>query len=401
MRRLPLVAPLVAVVLLTAMAGGGALLAQAPDLAAQQRQLKAANQNARNAAARARRLQLAADGERDEARRATAREAAVAASIQAAEAQIAAARARVALVDRLLNEQRTRLEAQQGPIARLIAALQSLARRPAMLGLIQPGSTADIVHVRAVLGSVAPVVRERSAGVRAEIARARRLRDGAELAARSLREGRAKLDNERLALVRMEAGHRLRSAGYRREAMFESDRALALGEQARGLVELMDTLGAAAETREALEALPGPLPRPGGEGAEAIAAPAPAAAPGPPPYRLPVAGSIVIGLGEISEAGVRSRGLTLATWAGAQVVAPAAGHVVYAGRFRGYGNIVILDHGDGWTSLVAGLDRVLVRVGDAPVQGSPLGRAPQGEGPRITIELRRQGHAVDLAQLLD
>lgn len=384
---------------LLGLAGLTALSARTPDLAAQQGELKAANQAAKDAEARAKRLQQAAAGERDEARRAKAREAAIAASIAAAEAEITAARARVAIVDRLLAAQRTRLERQQGPIARLIAALQSLARRPAILGLLQPGSTADIVHVRAVLASVAPVVRERSAGVRAEIARTRRLREGADIAARSLRDGRERLETERLALVRMEADHRLRATGYRREAMLESDRALALGEQARDLVELMDTLGAAAETREALEALPGPLPRPAPDGEDA--GPAPAARQGPPPYRLPVAGSIVTGLGEVSDAGVRSRGLTLSSWAGAQVVAPAAGRVIYAGRFRGYGNIVILDHGEGWTSLVAGLDRVLVRVGDAPVQGTPLGRAPQGDAPRITVELRRQGHAVDLAQLLD
>jgi len=386
---------------LLAIAGLSALPAQAPDLATQQGQLKAANKAARDAEARAKQLQQAAAGERDEARRAKVREAAVAASIAAAEAQIAAAQARTAIVDRLLIGQRARLEAQQGPIARLIAALQSLARRPAMLGLIQPGSTADIVHVRAVLGSVAPVVRARSAGIRDEIARTRRLREGAAIAARSLRDGREKLETERLALLQMEAGHRLRATGYRRDAMIESDRALALGEQARDLVELMDTLGAAAQTREALEALPGPLPRPGTESEETAPAPARTVRQGPPPYRLPVAGSIVTGLGEVSEAGVRSRGLTLSTWAGAQVVAPAAGRVIYAGRFRGYGNIVILDHGGGWSSLVAGLDRVLVRVGDAPVQGTPLGRTPQGEAPRITVELRRKGEAVDLAQLLD
>lgn len=396
MRRALIVTAVVAL----AAAGVSALPAQT-DLAAQQGQLKAANKAAKTAEARARQLQQAAANERDEARRAKVREAAVAASIAAAEAQIMAARARTAIVDRLLAEQHRRLEAQQGPIARLIAALQSLARRPAMLGLLQPGSTADIVHVRAVLGGVAPVVRERSAGVRAEIARARRLREGAQIAARSLREGRERLETERLALVQMEAGHRLRPTGYRREAMIESDRALALGEQARDLVELMDTLGAAAETREALEALPGPLPRPGaGDSAEAPP-PARIAPQGPPPYRLPVAGSLVTGLGEVSDAGVRARGLTLSTWAGAQVVAPAAGRVVYAGRFRRYGNIVILDHGDGWTSLIAGLDRVLARVGDAPVQGTPLGNAPRGEAPRITVELRRRGDAVDLAQLLD
>jgi septal ring factor EnvC (AmiA/AmiB activator) len=396
-RRLLLVAAAAAL----GIAGLSALSAQAPDLAAQQAQLKAANKAARDAEARAKRLQQVADGERDATRRAKLREAAVAASIQTAEAQIAAAQARTAIVDRLLVEQRTRLETQQGPIAQLIAALQSLARRPAILGLLQPGSTADIVHVRAVLGSVAPVVHARSADVRDEIARTRRLREGAQIAARSLRDGRAKLETERLALLEMEAGHRLRATGYRREAMIESDRALALGEQARDLVELMDTLGAAAETRETLEALPGPLPRPGAESEETTPAIPHAAPSRPPPFRLPVAGSLVTGLGEISEAGVRSRGLTLSTWAGAQVIAPAAGRVVYAGRFRGYGNIVILDHGDGWSSLVAGLDTMRVRVGDAPVQGTPLGSAPKGEAPRITIELRRKGQPVDLAQLLD
>ena len=75
--------------------------------------------------------------------------------------------------------------------------------------------------------------------------------------------------------------------------------------------------------------------------------------------------------------------------------------MIYAGRFRRYGNIVIVDHGSGWTSLIAGLDAVLVKVGDTLNQGTPLGRAPQDNAPRITVELRRQGRPVDLAQLLD
>ncbi|QDX27613.1 peptidoglycan DD-metalloendopeptidase family protein [Sphingomonas suaedae] len=380
--------------------GLAALQAQAPTLAEQQDQLKTANKAAKDAEARARRLQRAAANERDSARRARAREAAIAASIQAAEAEIAAARARIAIVDRMLARQRTRLAERQGPITRLVAALQSFARRPAALGLVQPGSTRDIVHVRAVLGAVTPIMRERTADIRAEVARTRRLREGAQTAVKSLADGRARLQTERLALVSAEAEHRLKSAGYSRDAMFESDRALALGEQARDLVDLMDTLGEAAETRAALEALPGPLPRPDEGDAEVAAAPPPARG-GPPPYRLPVAGSVVTGLGEISDTGVRSRGLTLATWSGAQIVAPTGGRVIYAGRFRRYGNIVILDHGKGWTSLVAGLDRVMVRVGDDVIQGAPIGRAPQVDAPRITVELRRQGRPVDLAQLLD
>jgi septal ring factor EnvC (AmiA/AmiB activator) len=397
MRRIALVAAVIA----TASVGVAAVPAQTPSITDQRAQLNAASKAAKDAEARAQQLQRAAVNERDEARRARAREAAIAASIQAAEAEIVAARARIAIVDRMLGQQRTRLAERQGPIARLMAALQSLARRPAVLGLVQPGSTADIVHVRAVLGAVTPAMRARTADIRAEIARTRRLRDGAQLAAKSLADSRARLQNDRLALVRAEGEHRLKSVGYRREAMFESDRALALGEQARDLVDLMDTMGEAAETRAALEALPGPLPRPAeGEAATPDTAPS-TRRNGPPPYRLPVSGTVVTGLGELSDTGVRARGLTLATWPGAQVVAPTAGRVIYAGRFRRYGNIVILDHGGGWTSLVAGLDAVMVKVGDTLIQGAPLGRAPQGEAPRITVELRRQGRPVDLAQLLD
>lgn len=387
---------LVAAIAITASVGIAALPAQTPSLSEQRAQLDAASKAAKDAEARAQRLQRAAAAERDEARRARTREAAIAASIQAAEAEIVAARARIAVVDRMLGQQRTRLVEQQGPITRLMAALQSLARRPAVLGLVQPGSTADIVHVRAVLGAVTPEMRARTADIRAEIARTRRLRDGAQLAAKSLADGRARLQSDRLALVRAEGEHRLKSVGYRREAMFESDRALALGEQARDLVDQMDNLGEAAETQATLAALPGPLPRPADGEAQVAAARS-----GPPPYRLPVAGTVVTGLGELSDTGVRARGLTLATAPGAEIVAPTAGRVIYAGRFRRYGNIVIVDHGGGWTSLIAGLDTMLVKVGDPLSQGSTIGRAPRRDAPRITIELRRQGRPVDLAQLLD
>lgn len=387
---------LVAAITITASVGVAALPAQTPSLSEQRAQLDAASKAAKDAEARAQRLQRAAAAERDEARRARTREAAIAASIQAAEAEIVAARARIAVVDRMLGQQRTRLVEQQGPITRLMAALQSLARRPAVLGLVQPGSTADIVHVRAVLGAVTPAMRARTADIRAEIARTRRLRDGAQLAAKSLADGRARLQSDRLALVRAEGEHRLKSVGYRREAMFESDRALALGEQARDLVDQMDTLGEAAATQAALAALPGPLPRPADGEAQG-----PVARSGLPPYRLPVTGTVVTGLGELSDTGVRARGLTLATAPGAEIVAPTAGRVIYAGRFRRYGNIVIVDHGGGWTSLIAGLDTMLVKVGDPLSQGSMIGRAPRRDAPRITIELRRQGRPVDLAQLLD
>lgn len=372
--------------------------AQAPSLAEQQGRLKAATESSQAAQARSAALERAAAGARDQAAQARAREAAAVERIKGAQADIRAARARIAIVDRVLATQRTRVAERQGPTLRLIAALQSMARRPAALGLVQPGSTEDMVHVRAVLGTVMPVVEARTADVRAELDRIRRLRANAEAAVASLRAGRARLENERVALVRLEAKHRLRSQQLDRSAMVESDRAIALGERAREIVDQMEAMGEAAETGAELAALPGPLPRP--PQADETPAPALAASSRPPPYRLPVAGAVVTGLGELSPTGVRARGVTLAPSPGAAAVAPAGGRILYAGPFRDYGGIVIVDHGKGWTSLITGLDGIALRRGDTIAQGAPIGRVPRGESPRLTVELRRRGQPMDLARLL-
>jgi septal ring factor EnvC (AmiA/AmiB activator) len=105
-------------------------------------------------------------------------------------------------------------------------------------------------------------------------------------------------------------------------------------------------------------------------------------------------------LGEVASAGFRSRGLTFAVAPNAPVVAPAAGAVRYAARFRGYGVIVLVDHGGGWSSLLTGLASTQVRVGTAVAPGSVLGRAAAGQNPQITVELRRRGRPVDIAALL-
>jgi septal ring factor EnvC (AmiA/AmiB activator) len=124
---------------------------------------------------------------------------------------------------------------------------------------------------------------------------------------------------------------------------------------------------------------------------------APAARPGGA-YRLPASGKVVIGLGERSAVGMRARGLTLATAPGAIVAAPAAGRIIYAGPFRGYGDIVILDHGHGWTTLLAGLELVTAESGAPIAAGAPLGHMAARD-PRLTIELRHDGRPIDVAAM--
>jgi len=371
---------------------GTSAAAQLPSLADQQARLVTAKQEAEAAALRAREFYKLASAERTAAERAKARERALAARVSASEAKLSAAQARAAIVDRLLAEQRARLGAAQAPAARLLAALQSLARRPAVAAIAQPGSVDDLVHVRAVLGSALPQIRAQTASVRAEVITTRRLQRAAALAATGLRQGRATLENDRVALARVEADHRRRSQAMGRNALSESDRALAMGERARDLVDRMAETEDAVATVAALAALPGPAPRP----LRLDSAPP---APVNGVYRLPVTGRLITGLGEVSDAGVTSRGLTFVVAPAAPVTAPAGGTVRYAKPFRDYGTIVIIDHGDGWTTLITGLSTTVLTPGMVVAMGDPIGVAGKGEEPEVTIELRRRGEPMDIAAL--
>lgn len=366
----------------------------------ERRALARAKRDATAATDRAGRLETAAAAASNDAASARARSAAVAARIQAAEADIAAAEARIAVIERLRSNQRTALAMKQGPTIRLVAALQTMSRRPPVLALVQPGSVSDMVHVRALLSSILPVVRVRTADVRADVARGKALRRAADVALAGLKASQATLVSQRNQLAALAVERRTAADRLTGNAMAEQDRAIALGEEARDIVDLIGRIDSDAGRRAQLAALPGPVMRPARPGdPRALPADMPVSEPLQARYRLPVIGQIVTGLGEVSATGVRARGLTIATLPAAQVVAPTGGRIAFAGAYRGFGNIVIIDHGRGWTTLLTSLATLDVKVGDIVDQGSPVGRAGPAR-PTVTVELRRAGQPVDITRLL-
>lgn len=113
-------------------------------------------------------------------------------------------------------------------------------------------------------------------------------------------------------------------------------------------------------------------------------------------FAVPATGLLVTRFGEVQPGGMTSKGLTFETRAGAQVVAPFDGRVVYAGPFKGYGRILIIDHGGGYYSVLAGLDRIEQSVGQWLVAGEPVGVMPQGsQRPRLYLELRDNGQSIN------
>jgi murein hydrolase activator len=309
--------------------------------------------------------------------------------VKAAESDMAAAQARIALISSLQTIERSRIAAQQGPILHLIAALQTMARRPSALAITQPGSLDDMVHVRLLLASTMPVIQARTASLRADLDRQDQLRTDAERAVHALGASRILLTQRRQALATVEATAIRRSQRLADQAAEEQQRAIGLGEQARDLADRMQVLTDASDVRARLALLSEPAARPEGRG-DAVPV-----HDGKPRYRLPVAGEVTTGFGEVSSAGVRARGLTVAADEDAKVVAPATGTVIFAGPFRSYGRIVILAHGGGWTTTLTGLDTLSVKAGDEVRQGATLGKAG-AEKPEISTELRRDNRPMDI-----
>jgi septal ring factor EnvC (AmiA/AmiB activator) len=360
-----------------------------------------------------------------------------------------------------LEEERTEkaaaLAERRGQLVETLSALQRIAVQPPAALAVAPGSPLEIVRSAALLEVAVPEIERRAAALKADLADLRALRGEIERQRRQLRDTAAALAQERQQLERLTARKaKLRDRAAARSQAARSD-AARLADEASDMRDLVAGLRAQAERRaRARERVPIPATKPppgarnaapdpasapetasaeGGDSAAAHTgnprrtarvAPADAATAGagdggtPRPQRarltkpadirafpdsrasltLPARGRLVTRYGDrIARAGgsVRAKGIELATRTGAQVVAPYDGQVVYAGPFRSYGRILIIEHGGRYHSLLAGLERIDAVVGQWVLAGEPVGLMDRSgtSDPKLYLELRRGGQPIN------
>jgi septal ring factor EnvC (AmiA/AmiB activator) len=110
---------------------------------------------------------------------------------------------------------------------------------------------------------------------------------------------------------------------------------------------------------------------------------------------FPAVGRIVTRYGDPNAHGQTSKGITIATRAGATVVTPYDGVVAFAGPFRGYGQLIIVEHSEGYHTLMAGVGRVDVTVGQHVLAGEPVAAMADDGAPTLYVELRRDSQPID------
>jgi septal ring factor EnvC (AmiA/AmiB activator) len=344
-------------------------------------QLRQARDEAKQADAEQARLEKAASDARDSVTRLRARQLAAAQAIESAEAQITAADTEARMVQARLSKQQELLAARQAPVSRLLAGLVLAARRPPLLLLAGSGSAEDLVKLRLLVSATAPAIRARTAELARALASEQALQQQILTARNRTMSTRDELRRRRQAFAALEQRAAQVASARGVEAMGAGDVALATEQR---LTTVEESAGSAAASRRLASELAALGPAP-------LVPNAPAAKPALK-YLLPSEAPVTDGMGAISSSGVRSRGITLATRRGAALAAPASGTILFAGSFRDYDGVIIINHGDGWKSVLVNAGTRLPK-GTTVQIGEPLGVAL---GP-VQVQLQHGGEAVSPA----
>jgi septal ring factor EnvC (AmiA/AmiB activator) len=333
------------------------------------------------------------------------------------EDRIAETEGRLRPLDDAQRSLRRSLEGRRATIAEVLAALQRIGRHPPPAILVRPEDALQSVRTAIMLGAVLPEMRGQAEALASDLADLLRIRN--EIAGekdRLVRDIAALTeDRQRIGLLIRERQKKQTETEKVLEA--EQQKSLMLARQVDNLKDLIGKVeqgldSASRASRAAERAAEG---RDGRIDLAALSDPgrlAPAVAFAAARGRLPfpVNGTRIKEFGVPDRLGGTEKGLSLAARPAAQVTAPCDSWVVYAGPFRNYGQVLILNAGGGYHVVLAGMDRISVNVGQFVLTGEPVAvmagapgtgvqasaaLASSPERPVLYVEFRKDGTPID------
>jgi len=335
--------------------------------------------------------------------------------VRAVEERISAAEGRLKSLQDKERAVRQSLHARRGVIVEVLAALQRIGRRPPPAIMVSPEDALQAVHTAMLLGAVLPEMRTEAQALAVDLSDLVQLRQRIAKERDDLSINLAALTLERQRMSLLVDERQRKQADAENALATERQRAATLARQADNLKDLIAKLerDVTSATRAAEAAGDGKAPT-GADVRVDLAAlrdpgrltPAVAFAAARGVLPLPVNGVRIRDFGAPDGLGGVEKGLWIASRAGAQVTAPCDGWVVYAGSFRSYGQLLILNAGGGYHVLLAGMERISVDLGQFVLTGEPtavMGAGPQSAAavaigssqPVLYVEFRKDGAPVD------
>ena len=304
---------------------------------------------------------------------------------------------------------RRSLEARRETLANVLGALQRMGRHLPPALLVRPDDTGAAIRSAMLLGAVLPELRSETEAVATDIRELARLRGSIADQRGVLQAEFASLAGERERLAALVEARQRRLTDMLGESGSERQQADALAREAGSLQELVrkldgDVAAATERERRTRERFAAAAAR------EPIRlAPRLAFADARGTLPVPVAGTPAKIYGDPDGLGGSMRGATFATRPGAVVTAACDGWISYAGPFRSLGRLLIINAGEGYYVVLAGLNRVSVDVGQFVLAGEPIGQmgetatssaalgAIEADGPVLYVEFRKDGGPIDPA----
>lgn len=308
-----------------------------------------------------------------------------------------------------------RLSERGDQFSGVVMALTRMSRVPTEALIVQPMAPEDMVRSAILLRAAVPQLERNAQSLRDDL-------DGLRFARARVEERRTVLDRAADALRTEQINLKKlynRKAATRAEAISKNRAALSqMRELAKKASSLRDLLSKIEQSRSELAALSAggarqtSLSPPTNKQNTYITAPALeggaellgsiSKARGQLPF--PVVGRVIGLYGQDLGSGLSRKGISIKTRGGAQVISPFDGKVVFSGPFRGYGQLLIIDHGEGYHSLLAGLANIDAQLGNPVLAGEPVGtmlEATQDGGqktddaPVLYVEFRRNNEPVN------
>lgn len=345
---------------------------------------------------------------------------ALAEKIQSREAAILSAEERLAELDAEQLRIHSSLAARREEISRLLAGLQRIERNPPPALVVEPTDVLSALRSAMMFGTIVPELRQDAAALSAQLARLETLKVQTKAEQERLRDHVARLLASRQEMTDLQARKKSLLADTTERLKAEKQRARELADKAKDMKQLLSQLEeerlkaeAAEKARAEAEARTAAELKAKAEAQARIEAakklqPRMAFADIRASLQYPAQGQILKAYGVNDGFGGTTRGVFVATRADAQVVTPVDGHVEFAGPFRSYGQLLILNTGGGYHVLLAGLGEITAEQGQFLQAGEPVGimgksAAPgtltgdqlQDGRPVLYIEFRKNGEAID------
>jgi len=339
----------------------------------------------------------------------------IAAQVRSVETRIGDAEARLRPLD--LREQKIRgtLDSHRSEIVEVLAALQRAGRRTPPALLVRPEDALQSLHTAIMLGAVVPELRARAEKLAGDLTELVVLRKTIATERDRLALDRDKFADDQIRLAALVEERQRKQSSVEKDMEAEGARAIALSRQVdslQGLIAKMEqdlTSAAKAAATAGLQGAPATLtgkPNLGAFKDPARLSPAIAFASAKGLLAMPVNGVKIRDFGGSDGAGGVEKGISLATRPGAQVTTPCDGWVVYAGPFRSYGQLLILNAGGGYHVLIAGMERISVNIGQFVLTGEPVATmgsrsqvasilATNASRPVLYVEFRKDGTPID------